>query len=101
MKISHNDRARAWCKRSDRVAQSPRRWNAEYDIKSLAAEFEALLPEGSVAVDREKLRSYLEFRNGNALYCRHNSCTFIFYPRGEGLPCPHSPDCPLGDDDAE
>ena len=62
-------------------------------IANVAAEFELLLPEGAVAVNREQLRVALEAKFSSCLW---DNCAFDALDDER----PHSPDCPAGGDDA-
>ncbi len=73
--------------------------------RQIAAEFEAALPAGSVAVDRKMLREALESGAGEiygTVFCNYPECIWESADDG-GMTVPntpHSPDCPLGGDDA-
>lgn len=101
--ISHSDRAQAALQQMDQIwtdaePTTHRGLIPKIQAKALAAEFDRLLPEGSVAVDRELLRVVLEVATARGgWHCVWPNCPGRDW---SGMEHPHSPRCPLGGDDA-
>ena len=106
--ISHSDRAREWHK--DNWARFWPLGTQGYYLDpcrvcdSLAAKFEAILPEGAVAVDRELLREvltakeYPPYRLGEEREtCSWEGCGYLNQSWGDNPNLPHGDGCPLGE----